>query len=169
MWRLLSFDQKKTTQTCHKTNSNEHSFTNKGKEMANSACKMFTEHKHTEQHHDQNGGHHAHHGVAKTHNSGNHESHASCHVQQQSARQGSHLNTANTCTAATDHKKKKKGHGGNFIANIGEHIKNMKNKKLRKAGKCNGTSRDSSSSSSYDESNKETSANEKEHNSYLIR
>lgn len=123
--------QKTTPQTYYKANS-EHSFTNKVKEMANSALKMFTEHKHQE-HHGQNGGHHTPYGH----------------------HQGSHLNKHNT--AATD-KKKKEGHGGNFIANIGEHIKNMKKKKNRKAGKCcNGASSDSSSSSSDDESDNKTS------------
>lgn len=107
------------------------------------------------EHLGQNGRHHNHqlhhepHGAAKTHTSINHERHASGLVQQ-SACHGSHLNTANT--AATG-KKKKERHGGNFIDNIGEHIKNMKNKLDHKAGNYNYASSDSSSSSD-DESHK---------------
>ncbi|XP_027085594.1 uncharacterized protein [Coffea arabica] len=145
--------QKTTTETSQKAN-NEHSVTNKVKEMANSARKIFTEHKHQE-HNGQNGEHHSHrhhaqHGAAKNHVSlhHDHESHATSHVQQ-SACQGSQMYAAN---AAANDKKKKEGHGGHFIANIGEHIKNMKNKMNHKAGKS------SDGSSSDDESDKETSA-----------
>lgn len=142
--------QKTTTETSHKAN-NEQSFTDKVKEMANSARKMFTEHKHHE-HNGQNGGrhslygHHAQHGAAKNHVPVHHGSHATGRVQQ-SACGGSQMHAANA--ASTD----KKTHGGNFITNIGKHLKNMKNKENRKADKFSDGSSDSSSDN---ESDKET-------------
>lgn len=132
---------KTTTETCHSNGPKEHSFTDKVKDAAHSATKIF-DHKN----HQQNSGQHCHlsqkpHGAAPVATA----THSHTSANQQTCC-GQQTNTTH---------KKEEGHGG-FLHNLGEHIKNLtskkKHRKNRPAGDCN----DSSSSSSDDESDNET-------------
>ncbi|KAK2966502.1 hypothetical protein RJ640_019031 [Escallonia rubra] len=113
-----------SNETRHREN-NEHSFTNKVKEMANSACMMFTGHTHHEPH--------------KNHR----QRRKPANQVQQPEGHGSCTMPSNTTTE----KKKKEGHAANCIPKMGDHKRKEKHRKAKKEGKRSNSSSNSSSES----------------------